>query len=85
MVPHVCRAFHLQAATLFKDAAEVDSWLRSIQAPVLVAAGDKDFLTPLVRLCGFFLGCTASSTCCSAFEQLIYSGKFQFDKGSELI
>lgn len=45
--PYMFRAFHLQAATLFKDAAEVDSWLRAIRAPVLVAAGDKDFLTPL--------------------------------------
>ncbi|BDA45129.1 Protein ABHD8 [Coccomyxa sp. Obi] len=45
--PYMFRAFHLQAITLFKDPAEVDSWLRSIRAPVLVAAGDKDFLTPL--------------------------------------
>ena len=52
----VCRAFHLQAATLFKDAAEVDTWLRSIRTPVLVAAGDKDFLTPLVRPCSSSLG-----------------------------
>ncbi|CAL8469114.1 g8655 [Coccomyxa elongata] len=45
--PYMFRAFHLQAATLFKDAAEVDSWLRCIRAPVLVTVGDKDLLTPL--------------------------------------
>ena len=43
-----CRAFHLQALSLFKDAAEYDGWLRQISAPVLAIAGDKDALTPLV-------------------------------------
>ncbi len=43
-----CRAFHLQALSLFRDAAEYDGWLRQIKAPVLAVAGDKDALTPLV-------------------------------------
>ncbi len=43
-----CRAFHLQALSLFRDAAEYDGWLRQIRAPVLAIAGDKDALTPLV-------------------------------------
>ena len=42
------RAFHLQSMSLFRDAAEYIRWLRAIRAPVLVAAGDKDVLTPLV-------------------------------------
>ena len=45
---HQCRAFHLQALSLFKDAAEYDGWLRQIKAPVLAIAGDKDALTPMV-------------------------------------
>ncbi|KAK9908434.1 hypothetical protein WJX75_007779 [Coccomyxa subellipsoidea] len=45
--PYMFRAFHLQALTLFRDAAQYNDWLRSIRAPVLIAAGDKDFLTPL--------------------------------------
>ena len=43
------RAFHLQAMSLFKDAAEYDSWLNNIKAPVLAVAGDKDALTPMVK------------------------------------
>ena len=43
-----CRAFHLQALSLFRDAKEYDSWLRAIPAPVLAIAGDKDRLTPMV-------------------------------------
>lgn len=43
------RAFHLQAISLFKDAAEYDSWLNNIKAPVLAIAGDKDALTPMVK------------------------------------
>lgn len=47
---HPCRAFHLQALSLFKDAVEYDGWLRQIKAPVLAVAGDKDALTPLVKV-----------------------------------
>jgi pimeloyl-ACP methyl ester carboxylesterase len=43
------RAFHLQSMSLFRDAAEYIRWLRAIRAPVLIAAGNKDVLTPLVR------------------------------------
>ena len=42
-----CRAFHLQALSLFRGAAEYDSWLQNIRAPVLAIAGDKDALTPM--------------------------------------
>ena len=41
----------LQAMSLFRDAAEYIRWLRAIRVPVLVAAGDKDSLTPLVCVC----------------------------------
>ncbi|CAL5223892.1 g6486 [Coccomyxa viridis] len=46
--PYMFRAFHLQALSLFRDAAEYDGWLRQIRAPVLAIAGDKDALTPLL-------------------------------------
>jgi len=35
--------------SLFKDAAEYESWLNNIKAPVLAIAGDKDALTPMVN------------------------------------
>ena len=48
--PYMFRAFHIQALSLFRNAEEYVAWLRAIQAPVLVTAGDKDQLTPMVRL-----------------------------------
>jgi pimeloyl-ACP methyl ester carboxylesterase len=37
-----------QAMAIVKDAEQYKGWLKAIAAPVLVAAGDKDLLTPLV-------------------------------------
>jgi hypothetical protein len=49
--PYMFRAFHIQALSLFRNAEEYVAWLRAIQAPVLVTAGDKDILTPMVCAC----------------------------------
>lgn len=59
--PYMFRAFHMQALTLFRSAAEYATWLRGIQVPVLVTAGDKDLLTPMVSLSSFDLHHISSS------------------------
>lgn len=48
--PYMFRAFHLQALSLFRNTEEYVTLLRAVQAPVLVTAGDKDLLTPMVCL-----------------------------------
>ena len=63
----ICRAFHLQALSLFRDAAEYDSWLKAIRAPVLAIAGDEDNLTPMVRCLPMTSFVTLLSYCESEF------------------